>query len=76
MLVPESSSQPPGTDERMLEPGALRSGLRRSDTGVGPSDEKPDTTFGAPPRVVVTEPTVIARVELAGEPTDPCPSSS
>ena len=60
----------------MLEPGARTSGLRRSESGVGPADEKLAIVFGGPPRVVDTAPTLMACAELAGELTDPWPSSS
>src|SRR4029079_11457346 len=43
MLVPSSNAHEPswaGTEERMLTPGAVTSGLSASETGVGPPDEK------------------------------------
>jgi hypothetical protein len=60
----------------MPTPGAATSGLCWSESGVGPLDEKPATTSSAPPRVVVTAPTVIASGVAPGEPTEPRPNSS
>ena len=79
MLVPENRLQEPsraGTDERISDPGAATSGFIRSDTGVGPADEKLETTSARPDWVVVTEATVMAFAVLPGEPTDPSPKSS
>jgi hypothetical protein len=73
MLVPEKVSHVPsraGTEERMPTPGAVTSGLRRSETGVGPDDEKlairPATDEAA---------TAIARSAVAGELTVPRPNA-
>ncbi len=51
MLVPEKRVHVPslaGTDERMFDPGAATSGFIRSDLGVGPADEKLETTSARP----------------------------
>ena len=73
MLVPDETCHPPGSAERIEVPGATRSGLRRSEIGVGPAEEKP-ATAGAEPDVLA--PTVIARAELPGDIREPCPKSS
>ena len=57
-------------------PGALTSGFRRSDNGVGPLDENEATMSSAPPRVVETAATVIASGAEPGEPTEPRPKSA
>ena len=54
------------------DPGATTSGLSRSETGVGPADEKPAITGAAPDEVA---PTVIASAELPGEASEPRPKS-
>ena len=74
MLVPEIDVQPPGTDERTSTPGAATSGFMRSDIGDGPTDEKSAWTR-PPSSPSSTAPTVIARAEFPGEPTDPAPTS-
>src|SRR6184192_2366652 len=65
MLVPSNSRQVPrwrGTDERIETPGAVTSGFRLSEYGVGPEDEK----IAIAPRLVAA-PTVIAREAEPGE---------
>src|SRR5262245_58240353 len=69
MLVPDSSVQPPGTDESTSTPGAVTSGLRRCEMLVGPSEENEATLLRIGDAVAAA--TVIARTELAGDPTDP-----
>src|SRR5215471_7738415 len=76
MLVPESVPQPPGTDDSTSVPGAETSGFRRSESGVGPADEKYATTFGGASLTVVTAPTVIALALVPGDDTEPAPNSS
>ena len=79
MLVPEKRVQVPslsGTDERMFDPGAATSGLSRSDSGVGPPDENPETTSARPDSAVVTAPAVIAFAVVPGELIEPSPKSS
>ena len=76
MLVPESEPQPPGIEERTLTPGPATSGLSRSETGVGPADEKSATVFGEASRSVETAPTVMAEAAFPGELTEPSPNSS
>src|SRR3954463_13862597 len=47
MLVPSHASQLlGGTDETTSTPGAVTSGLGRSEIGEGPADEKSAMTFG------------------------------
>ena len=76
MLVPDSMAQAsPGAAERIEAPGALTSGLWRSESGVGPLDENEATTSSGPSRFVVTAPTVIAAGAEPGEPTEPRPNS-
>ncbi len=70
MLVPEEIPHPPGCEERIDVPGATTSGFRRSESGVGPADEKL-AIAGVEPDVVA--PTVIASLELPGEPSEPRP---
>jgi hypothetical protein len=70
MLVPDDAPHPPGSDERIDVPGATTSGLSRSETGVGPADEKLAIP-GALPEVLA--PTVIARAEVPGDISDPGP---
>ena len=73
MLVPDDVAHPSGSDERIDVPGATTSGLSRSETGVGPEEEKLAMP-GAVPDVLA--PTVIARVELPGDDSEPSPKSS
>jgi hypothetical protein len=50
MLVPSSLSHPfGGIEERMLMPGAVTSGLSKSETGVGPAEENQAATSGRVP---------------------------
>ena len=70
MLVPDDVAHPSGSAERIDVPGATKSGLSRSETGVGPEEEKPAMP-GAVPDVLA--PTVIARVELPGDDSEPAP---
>ena len=77
MLVPESVAYSPrGAAERIPDPGAETSGFSCSESGVGPLEENDEITSSAPPRDVVTAPTVIALGVAPGEPTDPRPNSS
>ena len=77
MLVPLRIAQPSrGSAERMLTPGDATSGLRRSDTGVGPAEEKSPITSGVPLREVVTAEAVIAAGAFPGDATVPRPNSS
>src|SRR5262249_28743370 len=74
MLVPSRNCHVPscaGTDERMLTPGAVTSGLSASETGDGPPDEKGAIT---PPLVAAA--TAIAFEAVAGEPTEAAPTES
>jgi hypothetical protein len=74
MLVPSRNCHVPscaGTDERMLTPGAVTSGLSSSETGDGPPDEKGAIT---PPLVAAA--TAIAFEAVAGDPTEPAPRAS
>src|SRR5215208_8357100 len=74
MLVPWSCVHVPwrdGTDEKIPTPGAVTSGLSRSETVVGPPDEK-----GAITPAFVAAATVIALGVFAGEPTEPKPEPS
>ena len=73
MLVPDDVAHPSGSAERIDVPGATKSGLSRSETGVGPEEEKLAMP-GAVPDVLA--PTVIARVELPGDDNEPGPKSS
>ena len=70
MLVPSIALQGPpwlgGTDDVIATPGALRSGLSVSETGVGPPDEK---LAICPERVVAA--TAIASGAFAGELIEP-----
>ena len=71
MLVPDDVRQPSfGPAERIDWPGATTSGLRRSETGVGPAAEKPAITGAAPDDVA---PTVIESAELPGDASEPEP---
>ena len=70
MLVPERRSKAPsGAAERTSTPGAARSGLRASPSGVGPPAEKEAMSRSSDAA------TVIARAAVPGEPTEPPPSS-
>ena len=75
MLVPEKDAQPPGTDESTLTPGAATSGLRRSETVVGPTDENEACVGRFGVSSVSTAPTLIASAADDGEDTDPAPTS-
>ena len=76
MLVPESSAQPPPEiEDRTSTPGAATSGLRRSEMVVGPTDENSACVRVVGFPLISTAPTLIARVELAGDDTDPAPRS-
>ena len=77
MLVPSHACQRfDGTEERTSTPGAVTSGFGRSETGVGPADEKEATTSGrVPPAPTVDAAVVIAAGALAGEPIEPEPPS-
>ena len=67
MLVPDSRVHPPPViADRIPAPGALTSGFSRSESGVGPAAEKPETTPGALEREVETEATVIAFAAVPG----------
>ena len=67
MLVPSSVPNfPPESDESTLTPGAETSGLKPSDTGLGPADEK-DAILPAES----TAAAAIAPLALAGELTEP-----
>ena len=70
MLVPDDVAHPSGSAERIDVPGATKSGLSRSETGVGPAEEKLAMP-GAVPDVLA--PTVIARVEVPGDDNEPGP---
>ena len=65
-----------GCAERMPTPGDATSGLNRSETGVGPAEEKSPMTSGGPSRDVLTAAAVIAVAAFAGEETVPRPNSS
>jgi hypothetical protein len=75
MLVPEIRDQPPGIDERMFTPGATTSGFRRSEIGVGPTEEKSARMLTGGTPIASTAPTVIAADEVPGEDTEPAPTS-
>src|SRR4029077_346072 len=67
MLVPLKIAQRScGCAERMLTPGDETSGLKPSETGVGPAEEKSPITSGVPLRDVVTAAAVIAAGAVAG----------
>jgi hypothetical protein len=70
MLVPDKVAHPPGSAERIDVPGATKSGLSRSESGVGPADEKLAIPGAAPD---VLAPTVIARVDVPGDVSEPGP---
>ena len=75
--VPDIASQwPPGTEDRIETPGALMSGLSRSDSGVGPAELKSARVLPPDASGLVTAATVIARSEVPGEISDPPPNSS
>ena len=74
MLVPLYSAQRPalsGTEERTLIPGAVTSGLRRSESAVGPAELN---VAIVPPSSAAA--TVIAPCAVPGETTVPRPNSS
>src|SRR5712691_4024644 len=74
MLVPFLDSHEPsraGTDESTFTPGAVTSGFRASETGVGPAEEK----YAIWPDLVAAA-TVIAPGAEPGEVTLPNPSES
>ncbi len=74
--VPDIASQrPPGMEERIDTPGALTSGFRRRDNGVGPDELKSASSLPEASGSV-TAPTVIARSDVPGEISDPAPTSS
>ena len=74
--VPDIASQrPPGMEERIDTPGALTSGFRRRDNGVGPDELKSASSLPEASGSV-TAPTVMARSEVPGEISDPAPTSS
>ena len=62
-----------GSDESTFTPGAVTSGLRFSEYGVGPTDEKFAITSATTPRPVVAAALVIAAGASAGDPTEPLP---
>ena len=70
MLVPLNTSQPLGTDEKMLTPGALTSGFRPRSIPLGPADEKSAITS-----FLLTAAAVIALAASPGEETEPNPKS-
>ena len=77
MLVPLKMAQRScGCAERMFTPGEATSGLSRSETGVGPAEEKSPITSGGPLREVVTAAAVIAAGAFPGDATVPRPNSS
>ena len=74
--MPENSVQPPPEiEDRTSTPGAATSGFRRWEIVVGPTDENSACVrvAGFPP--IATAPTAIARVEFAGDYTEPAPRS-
>src|SRR5438876_11854137 len=82
MLVPlNSTNPPPGAAEATSSPGAVTSGLKRSEYGAGPAEEKgvsPETagvSTSALPWPPLDAAAAIARAALAGELTVPRPSS-
>src|SRR5437588_150530 len=77
MLVPlNSTNPPPGAAEATSSPGAVTSGLKRSEYGVGPREEKPagvsTSALPWPPLDAAAE---IACVALPGELIEPRPRS-
>ena len=75
MLVPLKNAHVPsrrGTDERTSTPGAVTSGFIRSESGVGPIDEKSAIVAAVRRRAAA----VIASAALPGEPTEPRPNPS
>ena len=75
MLVPRTVDQPPGTEDSTSTPGAATSGLSRSEIVVGPTDENSacDALAGLP--LISTAPTRSRVRELAGDETEPAPTS-
>src|SRR3954454_24114619 len=74
--VPDIASHlPPGTDERIDTPGALTSGFRRSESGVGPDELNPARSL-PDASGLVTAATVIALSDVPGEMSEPAPTSS
>ena len=74
MLVPLSVCHWPrrlGAADRISTPGAETSGFKRSDSGVGPAEEKPASC-----RLTVVAATVIADAAEPGDETDPRPKAS
>jgi hypothetical protein len=75
MLVPLKLDHKParrGTDDNTSTPGAVTSGFIRSESGVGPPEEK-EATKGP---LWLSAAAVIARAELPGDVTEPAPTSS
>src|SRR5207244_5191913 len=78
MLVPLTSPKVrPGNDDRTSVPGAVTSGLKRSEYGVGPAEEKSAgasvSTLPCPP---VEAPAEIALAAFAGDVIVPIPNSA
>ena len=73
---PRAPSGRPGSDERIATPGALTSGLSRSESGVGPEPLKSASSLSPLASGSVTAATVIARAEVPGEESEPSPNSS
>jgi hypothetical protein len=75
MLVPSQTSQcPSGVEERTPSPGAVTSGLSRSEIGVGPADENGAMSSAGWPSPSLEAATAIAAGALAGEPIEPRPA--
>src|SRR3954462_3790392 len=76
MLVPLSVAYPPGTEDATPSPGAVTSGLKDSEYGAGPIEEKlgieSGSTLSGPPVDAAAE---IAFAALPGESIEPGPSS-
>ena len=76
MDVPDIAAQSfPGMDERIETPGALTSGLSRSESAVGPELLNP-ARLARPGLGFVTAATVMARSDVPGEESEPRPKSS
>ena len=60
----------------MATPGALTSGLRRSESGVGPDAAEVGEAAGAVESGIVTAATVIASADEPGDESEPWPNSS
>ena len=75
MLVPENEDQPSGTAESTSTPGAATSGFWRREIAVGPTEEKSACTPVDPAPESSNAATVIAVAALAGEDTEPAPTS-